>query len=188
MRPQLGKKKLLDAATKLFESQGYFATTIEQISEEAGVSKGLVYNYFNSKEELLVGLIEAATAQMTSVSETLAPSESIEQSLSLFLDKYLNFLKVEKRFLKLQLTLMLMPELQQVVKGPQQKRATLLLEMLTEWFRDADVRQPKEKARVFLAMLDGVALHYLCIYERYPLKTMKPHLMEASRRLCRVAS
>ena len=53
MRPQRGKQKLLDAATKLFESQGYFSTTVEQITDEAGVSKGLVYNYFSSKEELL---------------------------------------------------------------------------------------------------------------------------------------
>lgn len=187
MRPQLGKQKLLDAATKLFETQGYFATTIEQITEEAGVSKGLVYNYFSSKEELLVGLIEAATSQMASVAEALAPDKSIEESLSLFLDNYLRFLKTERRFLKLQLTLMLMPELKQVVIGPQQKRAALLQKMLTDWFRKADVRQPKQKARVFLAMLDGVALHYLFIYERYPLNTMKPHLLEASRRLCSVA-
>ncbi|MGK0168729.1 MAG: AcrR family transcriptional regulator [Gammaproteobacteria bacterium] len=94
MRPQLGKQKLLDAATILFERQGYFATTIEQIAAQDGVSKGLVYNYFSSKEELLVGLIEAATIQMASVAETLAPSESVEASLSLFLDGYLSFLKV----------------------------------------------------------------------------------------------
>jgi len=42
MRPQKGKQKLLDAARKLFESQGYFATTVEQITLEAGVSKGLL--------------------------------------------------------------------------------------------------------------------------------------------------
>jgi AcrR family transcriptional regulator len=117
MRPQLGKQKLHDAATILFERQDYFATTIEQITAQAGVSKGLVYNYFSSKEELLVGLIEAATIQMASVAETLAPSESVEASLSLFLDEYLSFLKTEKRFLKLQPTLMLSPELKQVVIG-----------------------------------------------------------------------
>ena len=187
MRPQRGKQKLLDAATKLFESQGYFSTTVEQITEEAGVSKGFVYNYFSSKEELLAALIEAATSQMALVAETLVPSESIEETLSIFLDRFLNFLKAEKRFLKLQLTLMLMPELKQVVIGPQQKRAVLLLNMLSQWLRKAGVSQPKAKARLFLAMLDGVALHYLCIYEQYPLSTMKPQLMQAARDLCRVA-
>jgi AcrR family transcriptional regulator len=187
MRPQLGKQKLFDAATKLFESQGYFSTTVEQITEEAGVSKGLVYNYFESKEALLVGLIEAATSQMVSVAEPLGPSDSYEESLSLFLDRFLDYLKKEKRFLKLQLTLMLMPELKSVVLESQQQRAALLLSLLTKWFKQANVTHPKRRARLFLAMLDGVALHYLSIYERYPLNTMKPQLRQAAIDLCRTA-
>jgi AcrR family transcriptional regulator len=171
----------------LFEAQGYFSTTVEQIAEGAGVSKGLVYNYFGSKEELLAGLIESATSQMASVADTLAPNETIEDSVSRFLDRYVGYLKTEKRFLKLQLTLMLMPELKQVVIEPQKKRAALLLKMLSDWFRQAGVSQPKAKARLFLAMLDGVALHYLCIYEKYPLETMKPRLIQAVKDICRVA-
>lgn len=185
MRPPTGKQKLLDAAAALFESQGYFSTTVEQITVEAGVSKGLVYNYFSSKEELLVGIIEFATSRMASVASKLVPGDSIEQSLSQFLDHFLGFLKSEKRFLKLQLTLMLMPDLNQIVMASQQKRAKLLLKMLSAWFRDAGVRQPTEKARLFMAMLDGVALHYLCIYKNYPLARMKPELMAAARDMCR---
>lgn len=186
MRPQRGKQKLLNAAARLFETQGYFSTTVEQITEEAGVSKGLVYNYFSSKEALLAGLIESATIRMASVAETLVTNETIEESLSRFLDRYFGYLKTEKRFLKLQLTLMLMPELRQVVIEPQQKRAALLLKMLCDWFRQAGVSQPKAKARLLLAMLDGVALHYLCIYEQYPLKTMKPGIIQAATDICRI--
>lgn len=186
MRPQRGKQKLLDAATKLFETKGYFATTVEQITEEAGVSKGLVYNYFNSKEELLVALLESATDRMKLVAGTAMVGDSIEKSLSRLLDQLFDYLQTEKRFLKLQLTLMLMPELQQVVKESQEKRATQLLEILSGWFRRADVAQPEDKARVFLAMVDGVALHYLFIYPQYPLTEMKAHLMAAAGNLCRV--
>ncbi|PHS12934.1 MAG: TetR family transcriptional regulator [Blastopirellula sp.] len=169
---------------KLFESQGYFATTVEQITAEAGVSKGLVYNYFNSKEELLAGLIEETTTRMESVAQTLDPGESVEDSLSQFIDHYFHFLKTEKTFLKLQLTLMLMPELKKVVSQPQQQRAKSLLKMLTGWFKQANASGAKNKARLFLAMLDGVALHYLSIYENYPLISMKPLLMQAAKELC----
>ena len=184
MRPQKGKQKLFDAAMKLFESQGYFATTVKQITVEANVSKGLVYNYFNSKEELLVALIVASTDKMGSVAETLAPSESIEESLSLFVDNYLNYLKSEKRFLKLQLTLMLMPELKDVVNKPLQQRANLLLQILIDWFKHAHISQPENKARLFLAMLDGVALHYLSIYDQYPLTSMRSQLIQTANHLC----
>jgi len=184
MRPQKGKQKLFDAAIKLFESQGYFATTVEQITVEAGVSKGLVYNYFKSKEELLAVLIAETTEKMESVAETLAPSTSIEKSLSLFINNYFKYLEGEKRFLKLQLMLMIMPELKEIVTAPLRQRAELLLKILNDWFKQASISEPKNKARVFLALLDGVALHYLSIYEKYPLNSMKRQVLQVAKDLC----
>ena len=185
MRPQKGKQKLYEAAMKLFESRGYYATTVEEITVEAGVSKGLVYNYFKSKEELLAGLIAETTDTMESVAGTLDTSASLEESIPLFIENFLNYLKSERRFLKLQLTLLLMPELKEVVNKPLRERANLLLKILSHWFKQAGLSQPEKKARLFLAMLDGVALHYLSIYERYPLASMKPHLIKAAHDLCR---
>ncbi len=184
MRPPKGKQKLFDAAMRLFESQGYFATTVEQITLEAGVSKGLVYNYFSSKEELLAELIRTTTAGMESIAATLVPGESLETALEVFIGNYLAFLKREKKFLRLQLTLMLMPELREVVSGPQQARAKLLLRHVERWFKSAGVAQAGNRARLFVAMLDGTALHYLAIYERYPLNSMKARLIQAARDLC----
>lgn len=184
MRPQKGKQKIFDAAIKLFESQGYFATSIEQITAEAGVSKGLVYHYFKSKEELLAGLIVNTTGTMKSVAATLDSNKSIEDSLSQFVDNFFDYLEGEKRFLKLQLTLMLMPELKEVVHGPVQHRAELLLQMLIDWFERADIMEPENKARVLLALLDGVALHYLSTYEQYPLDSIKKPIIQTVSHLC----
>ena len=55
--------KLMDAAFLLIARQGYESTSIAQIAREAGVSKGLLYNYFLSKEDLLEKLIQHAMAQ-----------------------------------------------------------------------------------------------------------------------------
>jgi AcrR family transcriptional regulator len=41
------------AAVKLFSEQGYYSTTIQQIAREAGISVGLVYQYFREKDDLL---------------------------------------------------------------------------------------------------------------------------------------
>ncbi len=184
MRPQRGKQKLFDAALELFESQGYFATTVEQITGAAGVSKGLVYNYFESKEALLAGLIDDATAKMQSVAAPLTDDDGLEASLTTFLSAYFDFLKTQRRFLKLQLQLMLMPELKEVVAEPQRRRAEALSRTVEGWFRRADVAQPRRKARLLLALLDGVALHYLCVYDNYPLASMKPHVLHAAKDLC----
>lgn len=188
MRPQTGKKKIFDAAMELFETQGYFATTVEQITARAGVSKGLVYNYFSSKEALLVGLIENTTETMNVVAETWTHQETLETSISGFLDSYFQYLASERRFLKLQLTLLLMPELQSVVRQPQQARAQLLLSMMTDWFARWGSEEPENQARLFLAMLDGIALHYLSVYESYPLAEVKLTLLQTVNEWCRNTS
>ena len=44
---------IMDAALQEFANEGYHNTTISHIAKHAGISKGLMYNYFKSKEELL---------------------------------------------------------------------------------------------------------------------------------------
>ena len=104
--------------------------------------------------------------------------------LESFVDGYFELLTTERDALTLQLSLLTAPELRDTVAAPQRKRAKLLLEEVTAWFRRAEVRQPKRRARVLLAMLDGVALHYLLVFDSYPLKAQKPALLDAVKRLC----
>ncbi|MGY3683729.1 AcrR family transcriptional regulator [Streptomyces sp. TE33382] len=46
-------QRLLAAATRLFAEQGYDRTSVQEIVEAAGVTKGALYHYFGSKEDLL---------------------------------------------------------------------------------------------------------------------------------------
>lgn len=52
-RKEETKKKIVAAALDLFRSQGFDATTMEQIAREADVAKGTLYNYFPVKEAIL---------------------------------------------------------------------------------------------------------------------------------------
>jgi AcrR family transcriptional regulator len=54
------RARLLDEARRLFREHGYAATSLEQIAEAAGVTKGAIYGHFSSKEQLLISAIEAA--------------------------------------------------------------------------------------------------------------------------------
>lgn len=55
---RISVEKLLAVALRLFVSQGYRSTTLEQIATAAGLSKGAVYFYFGSKESLLMELLK----------------------------------------------------------------------------------------------------------------------------------
>ncbi|GKQ40657.1 TetR/AcrR family transcriptional regulator [Streptomyces sp. A012304] len=52
---QLASQEILDAAVRLFTTQGYEETTTTQIAREAGVSQRTLYRYFGTKEDLLCG-------------------------------------------------------------------------------------------------------------------------------------
>lgn len=54
---QRSVEKLLGAALRLFVSQGYRSTTLEQIAAAARLTKGAVYFYFGSKEKILLELL-----------------------------------------------------------------------------------------------------------------------------------
>jgi AcrR family transcriptional regulator len=50
---------VLAAAREVFLARGYHGATLEQIAEEAGFSKGVVYSQFESKADLFLALLEA---------------------------------------------------------------------------------------------------------------------------------
>ena len=47
------RRQVLSAAVKLFSENGYYTTTIQQIAKTAGVSAGLIYQYFRDKDDIL---------------------------------------------------------------------------------------------------------------------------------------
>src|SRR4249920_2577477 len=56
-RKEARPKELLDAALDLFVEKGFAATRSEEVASRAGVSKGTLYLYYPSKEELLKEVI-----------------------------------------------------------------------------------------------------------------------------------
>lgn len=57
-------EKLLAAALRLFVSQGYRHTTVDEIAEASSLTKGAVYFYFRSKETVLMTLLDRVEAMV----------------------------------------------------------------------------------------------------------------------------
>jgi AcrR family transcriptional regulator len=54
------RQRILEAGLKVYSLRGYHAATISLIAKEAGLSHGLVYHYFTSKEMILIELVNIA--------------------------------------------------------------------------------------------------------------------------------
>lgn len=57
------KKRLIDAAYKVFVKKGYFNASIKDIAQEADITSGLVHYYFKNKEELLLSVQDEVQKQ-----------------------------------------------------------------------------------------------------------------------------
>ncbi|MRX71652.1 TetR family transcriptional regulator [Bacillus lacus] len=52
------EKLIIKSAMKCFAERGYYQTSIQQIADEASMAKGSIYNYFGSKEQLLLEIFQ----------------------------------------------------------------------------------------------------------------------------------
>jgi AcrR family transcriptional regulator len=80
---QTGKRQILvEAAARVFAEQGFTATRVSDIAERAGVGKGTVYEYFDSKEELFFAVFEWIDSQVRSrIDAVLAQPGTAHQHL-----------------------------------------------------------------------------------------------------------
>lgn len=87
------KGKIISAAWQLFYKQGYDETTIDEIVEESGTSKGSFYHYFDGKDSLLSSLSYLFDEKYEALSKTLDPDMTCEEKL-MYLNQEL-FIMVE---------------------------------------------------------------------------------------------
>ncbi|GAB3568193.1 TetR/AcrR family transcriptional regulator [Amycolatopsis endophytica] len=79
------RRRLLATATALFLRDGFTATSLERVADEAGFSKGAVYSNFRNKDELCLAVLDGVRAEKAAtVGEALSRTESLEDLLRVF--------------------------------------------------------------------------------------------------------
>lgn len=75
------KQLIMDKALELFAEKGFESTSIQQITEHCGISKGAFYLSFKSKDELILALIDSFMRQFTSDIDYLVKSTENDEEL-----------------------------------------------------------------------------------------------------------
>ncbi len=80
------RKKLLAAAAQEFATKGFVGANINQISQAAGFAKGTIYNYFPSKRDLMLALLEEIGTQHSQfiISQVGPQDSSVERVKQFF--------------------------------------------------------------------------------------------------------
>jgi AcrR family transcriptional regulator len=95
-------REIVAIAEKLFLEKGYEETTIDDILEHTGLSKGGFYHYFKSKEEVLTVSIDTLMQDMLAEFEPIVENQTLTamEKLKLFMKKKAEFQRPKKQFAK----------------------------------------------------------------------------------------
>jgi len=98
---------IMDTALERFASEGFHNTTINHIARHAGISKGLMYNYFKSKDELLAEIIDRSISEIYKYFDADRDGILSGNEFELFIRKLFTLLKEKRSFWQLFFQLMM---------------------------------------------------------------------------------
>ena len=171
------KGKIMSVALKLFAEKGYHASSISQIAAKAKVSKGLMYNYFSSKEDLLDEIIEEGFTALTQLEYLIKKGSKPEKRLENFIDSVINNLFSNFSYWQLYLALLVHPSVQKRYE----KRMTAFRDdftgMLSALFKELGSSNPKLDAFILGTFFDGLVLNFIATEDDFPIEKIKHSLL-----------
>ncbi|EWG09631.1 TetR/AcrR family transcriptional regulator [Cytobacillus firmus] len=177
------KKEILSGALACFAKKGFQAATIDDIVAYSGISKGAIYNYFKSKEEIYLELLNEQTESANArLAENISILSSAEEKLEYLFDLYRDmspFSQERKDRITVQLEFTLHSSRDENLNRILNERGKkFFLKMIKdimeegqtagEFRPDAD---PNHVAGLFWTFMDGAMLHRV-INEEYPYRTI----------------
>ena len=98
LRPEIRREQIVDAAVRVFHGREPALVTFEDVAEAAGVSRGLVYNYFGDKQGLMAAVYLRTLQELDAVlASGVQGDEPPEQLLRKVVRGYLEFARQHSR-------------------------------------------------------------------------------------------
>ena len=185
------KNLIMEKALELFAENGFTATSIQQITDSCGISKGAFYLYFKSKDELISGLIDYfMTELITNIEQAVSKEIPAEHLLYNYyhtsfytFQKHSGFTKI---FLKEQMAGINIELLDQM------KRYNTFSNTILESIVDLQFPSLEQKMRADLIyVIKGFVKHYMEMFliSSYPvnLETLSRSLVEKTTIIAKYA-
>ena len=176
---QKSRINIKETALELFAQLGYHSTSISRIAKEAGISKGLMYNYFDSKKallnEIVLDTVEVTeTAIIDAINSEDPPYEQLKNMMNALTKSIQDDIPHWKLLTALAVQKDVIEDVQEVVMEKQQEFMRVGLSI----FSQLKVENPEMEVMFFGALMDGVFLHYLSFPEVYPIEAVKDYILK----------
>ena len=173
------REKILSSALSLFASKGLAATKISDIAKKTGMSQGLVYHYYKSKEEIFIWLIANAMAKMNEAALNLEKLPvSAREKIIIAVDGLLKGFETNDStasyyFLITQTALAdaYPDEAKEIIRSQNDVKYDVISRILTEGQQDGTIKDnnPREMATIFFSSINGLALNKAIYGNRFTM-------------------
>lgn len=168
--PEETRQRLCDAALELFAEHGFESTSIRMIAERAGVSLGLLYHYFPSKESLLQELFQQSLVLIQGCfTEAVAEADARER-IRLAIRAAVRVIREQRQFYRVSLSVRHQPNVLGALSEGIVSMEAMLLAQWEGWLMEAAVPEAPVRAALLIASLDGLSQHFSLQPDTFPLE------------------
>lgn len=172
------RRLIMETALDLFATKGYYGTSMNNISQKAGISKGLVYNYFSGKEELLTQLVREGFLELVRFFHPGQAENISRNELRVMINNMFRELENRQNFWKLYFAVMTQPLVSSMMTNAIMELAAPVFQVLTDFFRNEGYKNPEAEARMFSAFLDGISMNFVVDPQSFPLDKVRLRILE----------
>jgi AcrR family transcriptional regulator len=173
-------EQILSTALSLFCAKGYYSTSIEDIAQQAQISKGLLYHYFSSKAEVLEALVEIRVNDVLWVMNTAKAKPTPSQQIRHIAEGSLDDVRRQPEVFRFYLHLFTQPRLDSAVAHCTQKlmdEQSRQFKVQTKMFEQLGVANPQQRSLYFSSTLQGIMLMYCTYPKTFPLNSAKAQII-----------
>jgi AcrR family transcriptional regulator len=154
------RSHILQVALTLFADHGFDGTSMAMIAKKAGISVGLAYNYFKSKDDLLKELFTSTLENFSSAIGQQIERPSRQDCINL-MSNLASSAKMQTDLWRLMMQIMLQPELSRHLMSGLQSMTSNPLTTFQRYFEEQKIAKPDLTAEAVLAIILGIVFYYL---------------------------
>ncbi len=173
--------QIMQAALELFAKEGYHATPIARIARYTGISKGLLYNYFTSKEDLLDSIMALGIEKFHHILEEIQHELDTPEELMMYIHGGFALIRKEPEFYRLLFSVFFQPGVMEFSQNQYRQTVEHLTSDIAFYFKTKGDPNPIEKAKLLGNIIDGVGLNYFLAPETVDLDKMEKIIFELFR-------
>jgi AcrR family transcriptional regulator len=172
------KAQIKKVALEIIFEEGFQNTSISKIAKRAGISKGLLYNYYESKEDMIKEIIFDGMDSFMRIFDPNKDGVLTDDEAKFFIDEMFNILKSNIKYWRLYFSVMLQPKVMLLIQDRFMKVMEPLMNILVSYFKHKGYENPIIETRMVIAMLDGFAFHFILDPKHFPLEEIKKRLYQ----------